>query len=82
MQNALDCFEKSLKHGGFDQNLKLRALFWKGEAYYRLGDFNKAIGLYQEFKNAPSSFINEEYALCDYNIGYSWFRLKNYTKCY
>jgi len=76
--NALASFAKSLKYAGFDQNLKQRAIYWQGEAYYRLGDFTKAIDCYQEFKNAPSSFINQEYALCDYNIGYSWFRLKNY----
>jgi TolA-binding protein len=76
--NAVAHFDKSLKYGSYDQAIKARAIYWKGEAFYRMNDFNKAIGFYEEFKNAPSSFATEEFALVDYNIGYSWFRLKNY----
>jgi TolA-binding protein len=76
--NAIMHFDKSLKYGNYDQVLKVRAIYWKAESYYRLNDYNKAIDFYQEFKNSPSSFTTEEFALIDYNIGYSWFRLKNY----
>jgi len=76
--NSLVCFDKSLKYGSYDQNLRLKALYWKGEANYHLGNYDRAISYYQEFKSAPSAQQTEEYAMCDYNIGYSWFGLKNY----
>jgi TolA-binding protein len=76
--NAAIHFDKSLKYDSYDQVLKARAIYWKGEVFYHLGDYDKAIHFYQEFRNSPSSFNTDEYALVDYNIGYSNFRLKNY----
>lgn len=76
--NALESFDKSLKYGGFDKNLKNRAVYWKGETYYRLADYSNAISSYLEFQNSPSAYLTEEFAFCDYNIGYSWFRVKSY----
>lgn len=75
---AIDCFNKSLKYGSFDQTLKADALYWKGEAYYRMGDYSDAISEYNDFKNSQIAFTVKGFKTIDYSIGYAWFQLKNY----
>ncbi len=77
---AVKHFNKSLQYGDFDQALKARALYWKGESYYRLKDYQHAISAYNQFRNAPIAYTLDEYDLIDYNIGYAYFHQKNYPK--
>ena len=77
---AIACFDKSLKYASFDQVLKVKAIYWKGEADYRLGDFKEALNNYNDFRNASIAYTTEEFGKLDYDIGYAWFRLKDYQK--
>ena len=76
---AIDCFNKSLKYSSYDKTLSADALYWKGEAYYRMGNYSEAISAYNEFKNAPIAFTVKGFKTIDYSIGYAWFQLKNYS---
>jgi tetratricopeptide (TPR) repeat protein len=75
---ALRLFDKSLQYASFDQLLKARAIYWKGEVYYRTGEFDNALDSYSDFRNVSVSFTAEEFAKIDYNIGYAKFKQKDY----
>jgi len=76
---SINMFDKSLKYEKYNRQLKARAIYWRGEAYYRLGQYEKAIADYQEFMGIPGSMLLDEYKLVRYNLGYALFNLKDYA---
>ncbi|NJB37344.1 tetratricopeptide repeat protein [Croceivirga sp. JEA036] len=72
---SLAAFDKSLKK---KENVQLaaKAQFWKAESEYRLNQFAQALG---SFKAVNGSEI-EEIEQLDYNLGYCYFKLKEYNK--
>ena len=79
-EGSLDMFSKSLKYGQYNLAIRARAHYWRGEAYYRLGQFDDAIADYEEFMGLPGATILSEYKLIRYNIGYAYFSKKEYDK--
>jgi TolA-binding protein len=77
-KGAIIHFDKSLKYSSFNEIFKAKAIYWKGEASYRLNDFSGALKYYTEFKAAPVAYTLDEFELIDYNLGYAKFRLKEY----
>jgi TolA-binding protein len=77
---AVRHFDKSLKYGSKDQLLKARALYWKAETQYRMKDYDAALTSYNSFKQAPVAYTLDEYDRLEYNIGYTYFKLKNYNR--
>jgi TolA-binding protein len=78
MQASADMFDKSLKYEKYDRSLRARAIYWRAEANYRLGQFDNAIAGYQEFMGIPGSMLLQEYSLVRYNLGYALFNKKDY----
>ncbi len=78
-KGAIVHFDKSLRFGSLDETLKARALYWKGEALYRMNDYTAAINNYSEFKGAPIAYTLDEFGRIDYNLGYARFRQKDYS---
>jgi len=76
---AIDMFEKSLDYGKYNSQLRARAIYWRGEAWYRLGQYDNAISDYQTFMGIPGSTQLDEYRLVRYNLGYALFNKKDYT---
>jgi TolA-binding protein len=79
IQAAVDMFDKSLKYEKYSRPLRARAIYWRGEARYRLGDYDGAIADYQEFMGVPGSLLLQEYSLVRYNLGYALFNKKEYS---
>ncbi|MCU0474206.1 MAG: tetratricopeptide repeat protein [Bacteroidales bacterium] len=79
LEAAIDMFDKSLKYEKYDRQLRARAVYWKGEADYRLGRFEEAKAAYSDFLGIPGSMSLSEYNLVRYNLGYTLFSLKDYT---
>ena len=77
-EEAIIMFDKSLEFSEFDKILVARAYYWKGEAYYRQADYNKAIQMYNSFMTSPGAASLDEFELAHYNIGYANFNLKKY----
>jgi len=77
---SIDFFDYSLKYGEYDKKLKVGAYFWRGEAYYRTGDYQKAINDYREFIYMPGSYKTKEFPVAHYNIAYSYFKQKEYRE--
>ncbi len=77
-RTAIAHFDKSLQNPSGDRVLTARAIFWKAEAFYRLGDFNAAISHYNQFLLTPGAFSLEEYQEAHYNLAYGYFELEDY----
>ena len=77
---AIDFFTQSLKYAEYDKSLKIKTYYWRGESYYRIGDYDKAKSDYNEFIMNPGSYKMEEFKTAHYNIGYVYFKEKDYPQ--
>ena len=77
-REAINLLDKSTDYGVYDNSLKLLAVYWKAEAYYRLGDYQSAIENYRSFIEQAGTFNLDEYGLAHYGIGYSLFQQQKY----
>lgn len=75
---AIEFFNKSLENGEYNRDLEAKSNFWKAEAWYRLGYFNKAIEDYNKFLRSAGSYSLPEYKTAHYNLAYAYFQLKDY----
>ena len=76
---AIEMFDKSLKYEKYNRQLRARAIYWRGEANYRLANFENAKADYTEFMGIPGAMALSEYNMVRYNLGYALFNLKDYT---
>ncbi|MCL2097406.1 MAG: tetratricopeptide repeat protein [Bacteroidales bacterium] len=78
---AVQSFDKSLQYAQYDNNIATTARYWKAEALYEQKQYEEARKLYEAFINSPGAFrTGKEYRLAHYNIGYCFFKQKNYTE--
>lgn len=78
-EDALGLFDKSLSNAQYDRILTARAYYWKGESYYRLGDYENAAQNYNTFLNSSGAPTLEEFETANYNIAYCYFNQKKYN---
>ena len=62
-----------------DDETTARAIFWKAETNYLSNNFKEALTGFQQFKNKSITGLSEN-NLIDYNIAYSYFKLKDYNR--
>ncbi|KQC31357.1 tetratricopeptide repeat protein [Flagellimonas eckloniae] len=74
---ALERFSKSLKSAE-NKTFEARALYWKAESAYRLNRFDDALVDFSQFQRNPVAKSLDEYQSIDYNLGYCYFKLKDY----
>jgi TolA-binding protein len=75
---SVNMFEKSLKYEKYSMPLRARAIYWRGEAWYRLAHYEEAKSDFETFMGIPGSMLLGEYNLVRYNLGYALFNLKDY----
>ena len=78
-QEAASQFDKSLDQQK-DAKFTARATFWKAETEYVLNDFKNAVVSYQQFQSLALAKETPEFKNCNYNIAYSYFKLKEYEQ--
>lgn len=76
---ALAAFEISLKTKNMDRQIHALALYWKAEALYRTDNYKNAAETYTIFMHSPGSYLLPEYNKTYYNLGYTYFKLKDYA---
>ena len=79
-KGAADYFTQSLQLGRYSQQTKADAYYWRGESEYRMEQYAQAgndFRLYMEF--APDG-NTPEYGLALYNMGYVYFKQKQYDR--
>ncbi len=74
---AENLFDLSLKEQQ-DENYTARATFWKAEADYNLTNFDDALIGFKQFEQSGTNTPEKENL--DYNLAYTYFKLKNYAK--
>ncbi|HNW56753.1 MAG TPA: tetratricopeptide repeat protein [Bacteroidales bacterium] len=79
IEASINMFEKSLKYEKYNRSIRARAVYWHGEALYRLADYDEAKTDFETFMGIPGSMKLDEYDLVRYNLGYTMFNLKDYT---
>ena len=61
-----------------ESSIKTLSFYWSAETNYRLGNYQKSIDDFINFKKIASK-ESEEFQLVDYNLGYGYFKLKQYS---
>jgi TolA-binding protein len=79
IEQSVEMFDKSLKYEKYSRDLRTRAVYWKAEAEYRLGDYEKARDDYELFTGLQGAKQVSESSLINYNLGYTYFNLKDYS---
>lgn len=76
---SADMLDNSLRYEKYDRTLRARAVYWRGEAYYRLSRYEEAKDDYELFMGLPGSGQLSESALVRYNLGSAYFNLQDFT---
>lgn len=78
LDEAVDLFSQAINLGSYNMESRNDAYFWRGESYYRQGEYQKAISDYRTYLNNTRQRNTDMYALAHYNLGYCNFKLKQY----
>ena len=76
-QESLSYFVKSKESK--DAEIYQKGHYWEAETLFRLENYEEAVLKFTSAKRFLKS-NKEEFSLIDYNLGYSYFKLKKYTK--
>ena len=76
---ALDMFNKSLIEQR-DDVFTARATFWKAETDYNLTNYNEALIGFKQFQGQNQVSDLDERINLDYNLAYTYFKLKDYSQ--
>lgn len=77
--NAIVHFKKAIEKN-LDARVSALAKFWMGDAYYRLHDYSTAASVFNDFIGTPGAKNLTEYNDGFYNLGYSYFKQKDYSR--
>jgi tol-pal system protein YbgF len=76
---AVTNFQKSLKYPE-NRTIRAQAIFWEGESYFRLEQYDNAIETLGKFQGLQGAFSLAEFNMANYTMGYSNFKQKNYQQ--
>ncbi len=76
-KQALSLFNKAITENK-DPKYTARAQFWKAETEYNLDQFSEAKISFKQFINNSASASTPENTNVNYNLGYTYFKLKEY----
>ncbi len=77
MNRAVEHFNASIGMGNYDRTARNNAYYWRGESYYRIGNYSNAVIDFTQFVNNTTS-SDENHSMGWYNLGYSRFKQKQY----
>ena len=75
--SALESFEKAIQAGA-DPRYTARSRYWKAESAFAVANFEQALTQYAQFRANPAAASLEEFADLDYQMGYTYFKLRDY----
>ncbi len=78
-QGAAENFKKAADLNS-DKKITAESLFWLGESYFRLKNYQLSYTNYKKFLEAKKAKILPIYNITYYNIGYVFFKRKEYAK--
>lgn len=78
-QQACQFLDQSIALGNYNQQTKAEAMYWRGEAYYRMGNMTLAAQNLKQYIQQTQQRNNQMYALAHYTLGYIDFHNKAYN---
>ncbi len=75
-KQAITYFDKAIVLNN-KANIVELATFWKAESLYKLGEYKFAVSTYNQVKD---TYVDETLQLKNYQLGFSYFKLKQYDK--
>jgi TolA-binding protein len=75
---AIEVFSKAIDNAA-DEVFTARSQYWKAESQYLLNRFDEALVGFIQFQQNSASKSTAEYDELDYNLGYTYFKLKDYN---
>ncbi|RMA56725.1 tetratricopeptide repeat protein [Ulvibacter antarcticus] len=78
-KEAIDFFNKSLKEPR-DASFTARATYWKAESDFQLSKFDESLIGYKQYLQLPGASKTPEFKNSSYNLGYNYFKLKDYSE--
>ena len=82
LEKSMTKLNESLKVGDYDRQTGADALFWRGEVYFRKGDYKQASRDYAQYLNLTNEHRGRTYGLALYGLGYTYFTQKNYRDAF
>lgn len=79
LRGAINLFDKTISISKENQYTSL-SMYWKGEALYRLSEYDTAMACYQEFLVTGESYSLPYYNTAHYNLGYCYLKKKLYSQ--
>ena len=76
---AINYFNRSIELSKYNRQIAADAHYWRGETYYRQGEWEKAKRDFQTYQQQTLQKNIQMYALSEYNLGYILFREKQYA---
>ena len=76
---AIGMFKKSIGEPK-DAIFVALATFWKAETEFVIGQFDNSLGGFKQFMNSEDSKKTDEVKNINYNVGYNFFKLKQYDQ--
>lgn len=77
-QDAIDIFAM-VKRYPIDRSLNAKSIYWTAAAYHKMDDLNTAIRFYRDFMKEPGSYSMDLHTDANYQIGYAYFEMEQYT---
>jgi len=78
-KNAIVYFDECLSQA-LDNTVMANATYWKAESNFNLGNFEEALLGFKSFKGMSAAKQSAEYEHIDYDIGYAYFKTKDYEQ--
>ncbi|MBK7214671.1 MAG: tetratricopeptide repeat protein [Bacteroidales bacterium] len=78
-EESIRLFSEVLQSGA-DNQFKAAAIYWTAESYYRSAQWNSAMASYNKFLVSPGAISQPFFNNANYNIGYCYFKTKDYGK--
>lgn len=82
LDKAFKKLNESMKVGNYNAQVGADALFWRGEVYFRGGDYRQAARDYTQHLNLTNDRRGRTYGLALYGLGYTHFAQKNYQDAF
>lgn len=79
-RTAQEYFNHSLQDARYNRQTHADTYFWRGESRYKLGNYNGAAADYLQYLATSPSTDPSRRGSAYYNLGYTFFQQKNYTK--
>lgn len=78
LDDAILLFTQAIQMGTYNEEARSDAYFWRGESYYRKGEYENAISDYRTYQNNTKQKGTDMYPLSFYGLGYCYFKQQEY----